>query len=227
MKVMTPDETRSSKSDLSRKIVVWRHGQTDWNIENRFQGHTDIPLNAVGKFQVEHAAKVLLGFRPSKIVSSDLMRARQTALALGTLSGLDVDIDPGLRETHGGSWEGRTGIENRTLDGENFLAWIRGGDLAAGGNGEKRSDVAKRARKVLDSTLTRSNGTVIYVTHGGAARCLIGSLLELSIDKWSLIGGLSNASWSVLEEDSLGRWILSEHNSGSLPEPLFGNESAV
>jgi probable phosphoglycerate mutase len=227
MNMISTEESSSSKPDLSQKIVIWRHGQTDWNIENRFQGHTDIPLNAVGLFQVEHAAKVLLGLRPSKIISSDLMRARQTAAALGTLAGLGVDIDPGLRETHGGSWEGRTGIENRELDGENFLAWMRGGDLTAGGNGEKRSDVARRTREVVDSTLTKSSGTVIFVTHGGAARCLIGSLLELSIDKWGLIGGLSNASWSVLERDSLGRWILSEHNSGSLPEPLFGNESAV
>jgi probable phosphoglycerate mutase len=214
-------------SRARRKIVIWRHGQTDWNIESRFQGHTDIPLNAVGKFQVEHAAKVLLGLQPVKIVSSDLIRARETAAALAVLTGLEVDVDPALRETNGGSWEGRTDSENRTLDGENFVSWLQGGDEPAGGNGERRSDVANRALRVVNSVREKSSGTVILVTHGGVARCLIGSILNLEIDGWSLIGGLSNASWSVLEEDSFGRLVLAEHNSGSLPEPIFGTETAL
>ena len=86
------------------RIVLWRHGQTDWNIENRFQGHTDIPLNSVGRFQVEHAAKVLIGMNPIKIVSSDLSRTRETAGALSQLSGLPIITDIGLRETDGGNW---------------------------------------------------------------------------------------------------------------------------
>lgn len=86
----------------SQRIVLWRHGQTDWNIENRFQGHSDIPLNSVGHRQAERAAPLLLSLKPSKIVSSDLIRAQQTAAALATLSNLAVSIDAGLRETHGG-----------------------------------------------------------------------------------------------------------------------------
>jgi probable phosphoglycerate mutase len=68
-------------------------------------------------------------------------------------------------------------------------------------------------------------GTVVFVTHGGAARCLLGTLLELPFDAWGSLGGLSNASWSVLEKNSLGKWCLAEHNAGSIPEPVFGNES--
>jgi probable phosphoglycerate mutase len=84
------------------RIVIWRHGQTDWNIENRFQGHSDIPLNTVGHYQASHAAKVLAGMEPTAIVASDLMRAQQTAGALANLLKLDVRIDPRLRETNGG-----------------------------------------------------------------------------------------------------------------------------
>jgi probable phosphoglycerate mutase len=91
------------------RIVLWRHGQTDWNIENRFQGHTDIALNAVGRFQVEHAAKVLIGMNPIKIVSSDLTRTQETASALSNLAGVATIIDAGLRETNGGNWEGSDG----------------------------------------------------------------------------------------------------------------------
>lgn len=207
------------------RIVLWRHGQTDWNIENRFQGHTDIPLNRVGEFQVEHAAKILLGMNPIKIISSDLIRTRSTAAALANLAGLPVALDARLRETHGGSWEGRTGAENRALDEENFLGWLHGADFPAGGTGEKRSEVAARARAVIDSEMASSSGTVLFVTHGGTARCVLGSLLELPFERWGALGGLSNASWSVLEKNSLGKWFLAEHNAGSIPEPNFGNES--
>lgn len=207
------------------RIVLWRHGQTDWNIENRFQGHTDIPLNSVGKFQVEHAARILMGMNPIKILSSDLIRTRETAAALGNLSGLAIITDTGLRETNGGNWEGRTGEENRLHDRENFLGWLQGGDLPAGDVGERRSEVAARARKVVEREMQNALGTVVFVTHGGAARCLLGTLLELPFDAWGSLGGLSNASWSVLERNSLGKWCLAEHNAGSIPEPVFGNES--
>ena len=60
------------------KIVIWRHGQTDWNIENRFQGSTDIPLNETGLAQVSRAGKLLTGLAPSQIIASDLSRAYST-----------------------------------------------------------------------------------------------------------------------------------------------------
>ena len=61
-------------SDL--RVVIWRHGQTDWNIESRFQGHSDIPLNKVGEYQANHSAKTLAGMDPVRIVSSDLTRTQ-------------------------------------------------------------------------------------------------------------------------------------------------------
>jgi probable phosphoglycerate mutase len=207
------------------RIVLWRHGQTDWNIENRFQGHTDIPLNNVGKFQIEHAAKILMAMNPVKIISSDLKRTQATANALATICGLSVITEKDLRETHGGQWEGRTGEENRANDGDNFLGWLHGADIPAGSIGERRSEVAARARRVIEREVSGEEGTIVFVTHGGTARCVLGSLLELPIALWSTLGGLSNASWSVLEKNSLNKWFLAEHNAGSIPEPNFGNES--
>ena len=208
------------------RIVLWRHGQTDWNIENRFQGHTDIPLNAVGHFQAEHASKILLGMNPLKIVSSDLTRTQQTAGALSRLTKLEIITHSGLRETHGGQWEGRTGSENRESDEKNFLGWLHGEDIPAGGTGERRSEVASRARSVIEDEMARSQGTVIFVTHGGTARCVLGSMLGLPFERWGSLGGLANASWSVVEKNSIGAWSLTEHNAGSIPEPIFGNESS-
>jgi probable phosphoglycerate mutase len=214
---------------IAPKVVLWRHGQTDWNVVNRFQGHSDIPLNDVGHYQVNHAAKILAGMNPTRIISSDLIRAKQTAQALLDLTGLTLEVDPDLRETNGGKWEGKTGAENRAEDGVRFTQWLSGEDVAAGETGEKRSEVAARAMSAIERAVAGRNSveneTIVFVTHGGAARCLVGSMLNLPFDSWASLGGLSNACWSVLEKGNKSGWTLAEHNAGSIPEPVFGNET--
>ncbi|MEY3755867.1 MAG: hypothetical protein RL356_139, partial [Actinomycetota bacterium] len=84
------------------RVVLWRHGQTDWNVENRFQGHSDIALNKVGEYQVRAAAKVLAALNPDRIISSDLIRAQSTAAALSEITKIKVEINADLRETDGG-----------------------------------------------------------------------------------------------------------------------------
>ena len=209
------------------RVVLWRHGQTDWNIGNRFQGHSDIPLNEVGRYQVKHAAEILAGMNPTAIISSDLGRARDTAQALADLVGLSVRTDENLRETNGGMWEGKTGAENRAEDFQNFIRWIDGDDNPAGTTGEKRSEVADRAVKVIKRELEgKSDQLLIVATHGGTARCVLGQLLQLPLTHWGVIGGLSNASWSILERNPR-QWNLMEHNAGSIPEPVYGEESGA
>ena len=209
------------------RVVLWRHGQTDWNMVNRFQGHSDIPLNEVGRYQVKHAAEILAGMNPTAIISSDLGRARDTAQALAGLVGLSVRTDENLRETNGGLWEGKTGAENRAEDFQNFIRWIDGDDNPAGTTGEKRSEVADRAIKVIKRELEgKSDQLLIVATHGGTARCVLGQLLQLPVTHWGVIGGLSNASWSILERNPR-QWNLMEHNAGSIPEPVYGEESGA
>ncbi|MEJ6761294.1 MAG: histidine phosphatase family protein [Candidatus Planktophila sp.] len=213
---------------MANRIVIWRHGQTDWNIANRFQGHSDIPLNEVGQFQVTHAARVLAPMEPTMIISSDLNRARNTAHALAELAKLEIGIDERLRETHGGSWEGKTGAENRAVDLQNFIRWLDGEDIPAGGTGETRSQVAARASAAIDEALAgKDNQLLVVATHGGTARCLLGHYLQLPYSHWARIGGLSNASWSVLGKSPVKGWYLAEHNAGSIPEPIYGEESGA
>ena len=213
---------------MIRRIVLWRHGQTDWNLVNRFQGHSDIPLNQTGIEQARRAAPLLFGLRPSKIISSDLIRAKQTAEELANLSKLPIHIDPGLRETNGGKWEGRTGAENRADDYEKFVNWLDGNDEPAGDFGERRSEIALRAVTAIEKALDQETETLVVVTHGGTARIIIGKMLGLPMTQWASIGGLSNASWSILENGHhRAGWILVEHNAGSLPEPIYGEESGA
>ena len=213
---------------MGQRIILWRHGQTDWNIQNRFQGHSDIPLNEVGIEQARRAAPLLRNLKPDRIIASDLMRAQQTAQALADICGLPIHTDAGLRETNGGKWEGRTGAENRESDFERFVTWLDGGDEPAGEIGERRSEVAERAVRSILAGLDNSIQTLIVVTHGGTARCVLGKMLNMPMHQWSAIGGLSNASWSILENGHhRDGWILVEHNAGSLPEPIYGEESGA
>ena len=77
---------------MNKRLIIMRHGQTDWNVENRFQGHSDIPLNQVGEFQVRHAAPLIAQMNPTKLISSDLGRAVSTARALADLIKLEISI---------------------------------------------------------------------------------------------------------------------------------------
>lgn len=210
-----------------RRLVLWRHGRTSWNAEHRFQGQSDVPLDDLGRQQAQRAAKILARMEPTVIVSSDLQRTRQTAQALTSITGLPLAVDPALRETYAGTWQGLTRDEIKQSDGEAFAAWASGADIQPGG-GERRSEVAARMvtgiNKVLDSS--PEDAVVVVVTHGGAARAGIGALLDLPYDNWSALGVLTNCAWSVLLENdylvrtAIPRWRLQEYNAGSLPEPV-------
>jgi len=203
-------------------VVLWRHGRTAWNGEHRFQGHSDIALDEVGRAQAARAAVRLADLRPALVVSSDLSRARDTAAELSALAGLEVAVDPALRETSGGRWEGQYDTE-LAADPE-YLAWRAGADVAAGG-AETRSQVATRAAAAVLQAVDQldDGGLVVIVTHGGTIRCVLGRLLGLPVAEWRIFGGLANCCWSVVEEGRSG-WRLTEHNAGSLPEAVLGDD---
>lgn len=207
-----------------RRVVVWRHGQTEWNVEGRFQGQTDVPLDAVGRDQARRAARLLAALRPHSIIASDLSRAADTAQALSTLTGLPVTLHEELRETYAGTWQGLTDSEIEAKFPDELAAWRADHGVRRGG-GELETEVADRVvpmiLQALDSVPER--GTLVVASHGGSSRVAIGRLLGLPPEHWSSLGGLSNCCWSVLGEATRG-WRLLEHNAGSLPEPVIGDD---
>jgi probable phosphoglycerate mutase len=110
-------------ADARVRLVLWRHGQTAWNVEGRFQGQTDIPLDETGVAQAERAARLLAALRPNRIIASDLSRAMATAAPLSRLTGLTVTSDKDLRERHGGAWEGLTNVQIRTQFPDEYARW--------------------------------------------------------------------------------------------------------
>lgn len=204
--------------------MLWRHGQTAWNLEGRFQGTTDIPLTEIGIAQARRAAKVLAAMTPDAIVASDLRRAADTAAELAAVTGLDISYDEGLRETYAGVWQGLTHDEISRRYGQEYTAWKLGEPVRRGG-GELETEVAERAAPVVLSAADKlpDDGILVVVSHGGAIRTTIGRLIDLPPRHWEALGGLSNCCWSVLGEGVRG-WRLLEHNAGSLPEPVLGDD---
>ena len=205
-----------------RRVVLWRHGQTAWNLESRFQGRIDIPLDAKGVAQSEETATRLAALRPAAILSSPLQRAARTAAALADVTGLTIAMDPDLIERGGGVWEGLTNSEIKARYPDEYSRW-------EAPDGETSAEVAKRVGTALERAIGRmpDDGPLVVVSHGAALRLGLANLLGLPEELWDRLGGLSNCNWSVVAETRKGGWRLVEHNAGTLPEPVLSDDKAA
>ncbi len=198
-------------------MVVWRHGETDHNAGGVYQGQLDTHLSVRGREQAVRAAQVLGGYGPSRIVSSDLVRASDTAAALAEVTGLEVHYDPRLREIDVGAWAGRSHTEILQAYPEDTAAIAQGHDVVRGGHGESVEHVAARtAAAVADITAAMASSDVVVVaTHGMAGRTIVAGMLGWSQrDAWLSLVGLRNCHWAELEEQSTG-WRLVSWNASA------------
>ena len=212
-----------------RRLVMLRHGQTDYNATNRMQGQLDTDLSDLGRDQAVAAAEVLAKRQPLLIVSSDLRRALDTAVALGERSGLPVEVDTRLRETHLGDWQDLNHVEVDAKWPGARLAWRNDATWAPHG-GESRVDVAERGLPLVRELIADQTewGTdeperpVVLVAHGGLIAALTAALLKLPVANWPALGGMGNASWVQLsghadadaEFDDI-RWRLDVWNASA------------
>jgi probable phosphoglycerate mutase len=202
------------------RILLVRHGETDWNATGRLQGQSDTPLNAKGHEQARRAAQRLACEPVRALYSSDLARAFQTATIIGQTLGLTAVTSPRWRERQYGAWEGLTAAEIQARYPEQFAAWrARSLDFAPP-QGETRSQLLTRALAELHTIARRHVGEfVVVVTHGGLCYVLIhhilgsvdgdrreftfgnGSIhmLEVSGDRWSVISMNDTAHLHVAE----------------------------
>ena len=149
------------------RLWLVRHGQTDWNLEKRYQGHTDFPLNATGLKQAELAAQMLGGRRYAALYSSDLQRARITAEIIGAQIGLEVIVDQRLREVNLGAWEGMLVGDIQARYPDEWEARQRDRLHVRPPGGESVLDVATRIWPAVDDLAARHPGDdIIVVSHG-------------------------------------------------------------
>ena len=209
---------------MSRQLILWRHGRTEWNASGRVQGQTDVPLDEVGMAQAASAAARLASLRPDRIVSSDLSRAYVTAQALAAFSDLEVEVDTRLREMNFGVREGLTMQEAKAAHPELMSRWLAGEDIAMDG-AETYAQTAERVAAAIRAAVDvmGDDETVVLVAHGAAIRVGTCAFLGLPQEHWRSLGGFNNCAWAALQDTRHG-WRIAEWNAGQLPEPVLSDE---
>ncbi|MGN2640845.1 histidine phosphatase family protein [Nocardia takedensis] len=190
-----------SKNAGVRTLILLRHGQTEWNATDRMQGQIDTDLTELGRRQAKEAARELVSRNAIAIVSSDLRRAHDTALALADHTALPIRLDPRLRETHLGDWEGLTHLEVDADAPGARVTWRLHADYRPP-NGETKLEVGARSLPVVQELFSERQDwpgrTIILVAHGGLIAALTAALLDLPPANWPVLGGLANTSWVQL-----------------------------
>jgi probable phosphoglycerate mutase len=150
-------------------ILLARHGETDWNLEGRFQGHADPPLNATGRAQAAELGAELMAVELAAVYTSPLRRALETAQLVAAEHGLEPIPLDALREVDVGSWQGLTRAEIEARFPEQFARWL---DYDQGWeDGESYEEMGRRAvAALLELAVAHEGERVLAVTHGGPIR---------------------------------------------------------
>jgi len=149
------------------QLCLVRHGQTDWNLEGRYQGQSDVPLNDKGLAQARSLAEQLKDQSFAAIYSSDLRRARQTAEPIANLLGINIQLEARLREINQGQWEG---VLVEDIKARYAKIWSQRTEDPANvrpPGGETVREVATRVYTALDEITSRhSDENILIVSHG-------------------------------------------------------------
>ncbi|HVM34986.1 MAG TPA: histidine phosphatase family protein [Actinomycetota bacterium] len=172
------------------RVFLVRHGETEWNRTKRAQGHADIAMNTDGHRQAAHAAASLAHLEVAAVYSSDLGRAVDTARPIAEAHGLEVEIEPDLREIDQGEWEGLTVEEIRERWPE---LWGPARHYSARPGGESPQQVRARATRAL-ARIVEGHGdqAVVLVSHGGTIRWITAEALGYDDRRSARIRGLGN-----------------------------------
>lgn len=162
------------------RIILVRHGQTEWNRVGRFRGRATLDLNEVGIRQAEATAEKLWQWSPIAIFSSPLPRAVTTAQILARQLGLEVKLLPGLIDIDYGQWQGLSPEEVAVRDSSLYRLWLESPHLVTFPGGESLTQVRERAVACVDNLIQNYSGkTVVIVSHKGVCQILILHFLGL------------------------------------------------
>lgn len=180
------------------RFILIRHGETDWNIEGRWQGQADVPLNSRGREQAAKLAQTLTGMDISIIYASDLSRTVETASILARSLNVELRLDARLREIHQGEWQGVLSSEIQKKYADEFRRRRDNPMSVAPPGGETASQVMERvAAAIEDIRLSHPEETVAIVSHGFAIACLLIRYKNIPVEKlWELIP--DNGVWNEI-----------------------------
>jgi len=173
---------------MTRMILV-RHGETEWNRIERFRGRADVPLNQTGLFQAGVTGRRIADeWRPVAIYSSPLARAVKTAEAVAWHFSLAVQVHPGLIDIDYGQWQGLTPCEAKERWPEVIDAWYNAPHTARIPGGETLDELRARAERTVNELAARHQGqTIVLVGHTVINRIILLAVLGLGNDHfWRL-----------------------------------------
>jgi broad specificity phosphatase PhoE len=163
-------------------LCMVRHGQTDWNLEGRYQGQSDIPLNDTGQAQALKLVRQLEGCSFMAIYTSDLLRAKETAATLAASRHLPVIADPRLREINQGEWEGQFVDVIKARYSQLWQERSKDPANVRPPGGETVREVADRVYAALDEIAVRyPAGPVLVISHGLALATVICRIHKISL----------------------------------------------
>lgn len=215
---------------MSLRLILARHGQTEWNKSYRFQGRTDVNLTDEGKRQAGLLALRLRSWPPDVIYTSPLSRAKFTASEIASQFGLQPVILPELEEINFGSWEGQSLISLEHDSPEIYNRWRSDPFFNPPEGGESWPQIEARLSRAVDIILSGSHKRIVAVSHGGIMRALYAVIMGLDPHKtWYM--DVANCSMSGIEIINGRRYlsftndshhIMSGENGVSLP--VWGDE---
>ena len=183
------------------RIYLVRHGETDWNREDRCQGCIDIDLNSEGIKQAEIVGERLFGEGIHSIYCSNLRRAERTAEIIGIKSNLSITKNEALNEIHFGDWEGLTFGEMRNRPDYNYDAWRLSPHTASFPGEGSLINVQKRAMKYVDEIISQNTGkNILIVSHGGVIKLIVLGLLGIGLEAYNKFY-IANTSVSIVHVD--------------------------
>jgi broad specificity phosphatase PhoE len=171
------------------ELILIRHGETDWNVEGRYQGQSDVPLNPIGVKQARDLARKFIPRSLDTIFSSNLSRAQQTALMLSEATGAPLHLDPRLREIDQGEWEGMLFSDIRTRYSEVYEQRRHYPLEVAPPGGETVGQVRERVLEAVKEIIQQHpNRRIAIVSHGLALAIIKVHFRDLPIaDVWNQI----------------------------------------
>ncbi|MBN2551279.1 MAG: histidine phosphatase family protein [Spirochaetales bacterium] len=171
-------------------LILVRHGQTAWNVNERFRGREDIPLDDVGRTQAELTAeRIARQWKPAAVYCSPLSRARATGEAIARRCGVALDVRPGLIDIDYGRWQGMAPSEARLLHPRSIRLWYRGSRWARPPGGEPLRAVKRRAlQAVLEIVASHPDQAVAAVGHTVVNRAILLGALSAGLRHFWQLG---------------------------------------
>ena len=190
------------------EIILIRHGETEWNSQQRMQGHSNSDLSSVGQAQIQALGQWMKNVPFDHIYSSDSLRAKQTAEAITQFSGHELKIDLRLREKNLGVFEGLTSEEARERHPEVFRLFKTAGSKYVIDEGESTQQLQDRALEIVDEIrIKHPEERVLLVTHGGFIRVVMKHSLGLSLETPTRFLIRNTGVFRLVWED---KWIVSQ-----------------